>query len=248
MARRWASPSRRNCATRSSSPSRRSSRCRAPRTCVTTGCTFAWRRSTLTRCASLSRTPGRSASRSASPRSTLPRVARELDSGVKAGLKRKGEQPGGCENLLGTTSPVGPSSVARHHCWSRLLSPLALRRFRRAGRRRAGYSQARAVSSVGRAPALQAGGRWFDPGTAHKKARRKGRAGFLRSGSLRFVQDARLWNQFWNQLAAHRPPDPLVGGLAVEARDVDLRRRGLLVPHRVGDLARAESLDASREP
>jgi hypothetical protein len=25
----------------------------------------------------------------------------------------------------------------------------------------------RAVSSVGRAPALQAGGRWFEPGTAH---------------------------------------------------------------------------------
>jgi hypothetical protein len=25
----------------------------------------------------------------------------------------------------------------------------------------------RAVSSAGRAPALQAGGRWFEPGTAH---------------------------------------------------------------------------------
>jgi hypothetical protein len=25
-----------------------------------------------------------------------------------------------------------------------------------------------AVSSVGRAPALQAGGRWFEPGTAHR--------------------------------------------------------------------------------
>src|SRR5262245_8073511 len=31
-----------------------------------------------------------------------------------------------------------------------------------------GYAQAlRAVSSAGRAPALQAGGRWFEPGTAH---------------------------------------------------------------------------------
>jgi hypothetical protein len=29
--------------------------------------------------------------------------------------------------------------------------------------------RARAVSSAGRAPALQAGGHWFDPGTAHEK-------------------------------------------------------------------------------
>src|SRR5262245_23625539 len=34
-----------------------------------------------------------------------------------------------------------------------------------------GYAQAlRAVSSAGRAPALQAGGRWFEPGTAHRSS------------------------------------------------------------------------------
>ena len=33
--------------------------------------------------------------------------------------------------------------------------------------RAASTMRARAVSSVGRAPALQAGGRWFEPGTAH---------------------------------------------------------------------------------
>jgi hypothetical protein len=55
------------------------------------------------------------------------------------------------------------------------------------------------------------------------------------------VQDARLWNQFWNQLAAHRLPDALVGCLAVEALDVDLGCGGLLVPYRIGDLSRGES-------
>src|SRR5439155_15157737 len=53
-----------------------------------------------------------------------------------------------------------------------------------------------------------------------------------RSGSLRFVQLARLWNHFWNRLAAHRLPDPFVGLLAVEPLDIDLRRGGLLVPLR----------------
>jgi hypothetical protein len=66
------------------------------------------------------------------------------------------------------------------------------------------------------------------------------------SGDLRFVQDARLWNRFWNQLAAHRLSDALVGGLAVEALNVDLRRGGLLVSHRVGDLTGTEP--PRREP
>jgi len=41
---------------------------------------------------------------------------------------------------------------------------------------------------------------------------------------------------------AHRLPDPLVGLVAVEALNVDLSGRGLLVPHRVGDLARGQPL------
>lgn len=50
---------------------------------------------------------------------------------------------------------------------------------------------------------------------------------------MQFVQNARLWNQFWNRLAAHRLPDPLIRLRPVEPLDVDLRRRGPLVAHRV---------------
>ena len=40
----------------------------------------------------------------------------------------------------------------------------------------------RAVSSVGRAPALQAGGHWFEPGTAHLE-KPPLRRGFLGEGA-----------------------------------------------------------------
>ena len=79
------------------------------------------------------------------------------------------------------------------------------------------------------------------PAPPIENTRRKGRV-FFGAVLSRFGRKGRRWNQFWNRLAAHRLPDALVGLLAVEALDVELRRRGLLVPHRVGDLAGRESL------
>jgi hypothetical protein len=63
-------------ATRSSRPSRRSSRCRAAPTSATTGSMSVSPPLTRTRCAISSRTPGRSAFRNAWPRNTAPRDAR----------------------------------------------------------------------------------------------------------------------------------------------------------------------------
>jgi hypothetical protein len=64
----------------------------------------------------------------------------------------------------------------------------------------------------------------FESRTAHRE-KPAAKGGFLSERSLRLVQDARLWNQFWNRLAAHRLPDALVGLLAVEAAS-RLRPRG----------------------
>src|SRR5207247_645329 len=68
------------------------------------------------------------------------------------------------------------------------------------------------------------------------------RTHFSSERGLQFVRLARLWNRFWNRLAAHRLPDSLVGRLAVEPLDIKLGRGGLPVPHRVGALAGAEPL------
>src|SRR5262249_60286543 len=59
---------------------------------------------------------------------------------------------------------------------------------------------ARGVSSAGRAPALQAGGHRFDPGTLHQEP--AGNGGFLLALFLQVLLDARLWKRFWKRQGA----------------------------------------------
>src|SRR4051794_10531606 len=54
----------------------------------------------------------------------------------------------------------------------------------------------RGVSSAGRAPALQAGGHRFDPGTLHRKP--AGNSGFSLGRMLQDVADARVWKRGGN--------------------------------------------------
>ena len=56
-----------------------------------------------------------------------------------------------------------------------------------AARREVGCTPTRAVSSVGRAPARQAGGHWFEPSTAHSGPSRRARTAWL-SHSVRAIR------------------------------------------------------------
>src|ERR1700752_1174920 len=78
---------------------------------------------------------------------------------------RAGTPPSGCGNTISATSPKFPQIACGSIGTTGTFVPLS--ESRSAKRDRARLDSFRAVSSVGRAPALQAGGHWFEPGTAH---------------------------------------------------------------------------------
>src|SRR5215208_4835159 len=79
----------------------------------------------------------------------------------------------------------------------------------------------RAVSSVGRAPALQAGGRWFEPGTAQQKG--PGDRPFLLPAMAVRALASGCWNTFLERRAASGPD----AARASEPSVLEMARRGV---------------------
>ena len=122
----------------------------------------------------------------------------------------------------GSASPAAPAAARGTHLHFE-LKRARRRRWTRCPLPRLESAAARAVSSVGRAPARQAGGHWFEPSTAHHtkplqtrrfcrsrdhRARRAETSSWARNGQARFENVASVENNVTDSATCPRSRSP----------------------------------------